>query len=986
MGKTKLINQINFSNEYTALSKNDNSVYEFIKTLNKKQNYIFNNESEKKLINLIKIIFNGSPFLTQSINKNPLFFLSILNQNPESTLNDLLKDLNKKIKRQILSQNIKEVHNSLLLYLMQELRITKEKTSILVAICDICNIWELDEITNKLSLFADTAISLTTKCILMKSYLDSEIIIDDLNNIDNESGYVVLALGKLGGYELNYSSDVDLIALYDLEKLKYNGKDSPQDFFIRITKNLVKILTERTKDGYVFRTDFRLRPDAGATPLALSIEAAETYYESVGQNWERAAFIKARPIAGDIKVGYSFLKNLEPFIWRKNLDYAAINDIHSIKRQINSYNNFNLNSIPGYNIKLGPGGIREIELFVQTQQLIAGGREKSLQLSKTLDVLSQLEKNNRISKETLNELRDAYIFYRKVEHRLQMTSDEQTHSIPKDMTNLKKFIYFLGYAKKENFFNDLTAHLEKVIYHYRQLFINKSQQTIDNYRLVFTGVDYDPETVKSLKKMSFNDPNFIISTIRMWHHGRYRATRSIRAREILTYIIPDLLKAIANTTSPDTSFKKLDFFLSRLPEGVQLFSLFENNIKIMSLLINILSISNNLSELLQHDPHVLDIFLSTNIRDKFKSEIDFEKSLNGILINTENYEKKLDFSRKWLRENKFLIGTQLIQMNIDGTKASKLFSNLASATLKCILPIVKKEFSKTYGHIQDSMFAVVAMGTLGGEEMLFSSDLDLIFIYHDPKNINESNGEKKLDTLNYFARLSKMFINFLSSMTAEGKLYEIDMRLRPSGQSGPIATSLESFLLYQEQAAWTWEKMALTKARTICGDKFLLKKLDISISEILSKSYSKKEILNDILDIRKKINNEKNINSVWNIKYINGGIMDCEFIAQYFKLIYGSAHNEILTPNTLKTFDLLEKININEKSLLKKLIKNYLFLYKLNSIIDLCIDRMDKPNFTKDLKKRLLHDSKTHNFEELLRNLKDVQSNNLTYLMKLFNQ
>ncbi|HET6224088.1 MAG TPA: glutamine-synthetase adenylyltransferase, partial [Dongiaceae bacterium] len=488
------------------------------------------------------------------------------------------------------------------------MRLARRRVALTVALADITQTWPLERVTAALSDFADLSIGLAARHLLGRAAQAGDILLPSTEDPARDSGLVVIGMGKLGSRELNYSSDIDLIILYDPEKVQYRGSRTVQDFFVRITRDLVRMLQERTDAGYVFRTDLRLRPDPASTPLALSVLAAETYYEGMGQNWERAAMIKARAVAGDQAAGELFLRLLRPFVWRKHLDFAAIQDIHSIKRQIHAVKGFRDIAVGGHNIKLGRGGIREIEFFAQTQQLIWGGRNADLRQAGTCAAIQALVEAGRVQPQTAEELVAAYRFLRHVEHRLQMIDDRQTQTLPAAGPELDALTRFAGFASTDAFAEELMRHLGNVEDHYAELF-EEAPSLGGPGSLVFTGKENDPETVATLGRMGFADGASTSNIVRGWHHGRYRAMRSTRARELLTEIMPRLLEALARTSSPDTAFARFDEFLRRLPAGVQLFSLLHANPGLLDLIAEIMGSAPRLAEYLSRNAGLLEAVL-----------------------------------------------------------------------------------------------------------------------------------------------------------------------------------------------------------------------------------------------------------------------------------------------------------------------------------------------------------------------------------------
>ena len=788
---------------------------------------------------------------------------------------------------------------------MKALRILKRRMALTIAVMDIGNVWQIDKITQQLSQIASITLSAAISLLLRSSpYRDVLNIKDDLTPEKN-SGIIVIGMGKLGAYELNYSSDLDLIVLYDTDKIASKAPEKLLGQLVRLTRQLLKIMNERTADGYVFRIDLRLRPDPGATPIALSVAAAETYYESLGQNWERAAMIKARPVAGDLKAGAAFLKNLTPFVWRKSLDFAAIQDIQSIKRQINVQNSKNSIKCEGHNIKLGNGGIREIEFFAQTLQLIWGGREPELRSPQTVQALQSLVASGHCDRETSEELIDSYRFLRRTEHRLQMINDEQTQTLPKETGGFAQLATFLGYKTPDAFRSELSNHLNRTHDHYRRLFYRATSLTAGGKgNLSFTGGGSDPETLKTISNMGFAQPDRADSTVRGWHHGRYRALRNNRTRELLTELLPSLMEAISHTPDPDMALLNFDEFLQGLPAGVQLFTMIKTNPQIMNLLAEIMGMAPRLAAHLTGRPVVLDSVLTPGFFERIPPATDLKKELKRSFEDAEYTEDILNITRRWAHDRRFQVGVQRLRKLTTSIEAAIDYSSIAETALECMFTPIADEFIAKHGDLAGGEIAFIAVGKLGSREMTANSDLDLIITYRALKDENESNGERPLSTNQYFARLSQRQINALTVLTPEGGLFEVDMRLRPLGESGPIASKFSSLSTYYRNQAWTWEHMALTRARVIFATSDIFR-LDIEseIRKILTIPRDKNKLLIDVSAMRSKLAREKPTNCLWSLKHLRGGMLDIEFIAQYLALRHANTAPSILTNNTLSLIE-----------------------------------------------------------------------------------
>ena len=835
---------------------------------------------------LLRSIFGNSPFLSDAAVKEWAFLTRLVEEGADPLFVEIADAIE-------LPADLGEDTAAL----MRRLRVAKRRVALVAAVAELVGAWSLDQQTAALTRFADGALGAALRHLLRQAVTGGSIGLASIDEPERDSGLIVLGVGKLGGYELNYSSDIDLILLYDPTRARISTRDGIQSLFVRMARDLGRILDERTSDGYVFRTDLRLRPDPGSTPLTLSVAAALAYYESVGQNWERAALIKARTVAGDRVAGQHFLREIEPFIWRKSLDFAAIQDIHSIKRQINAYRGGGRIAVEGHDIKTGRGGIREIEFFAQTQQLIWGGRLRELRTGSTCEALRRLASTGRIDPATAAELIDNYRFLRRLEHRLQMVEDAQTHMLPPDPAGIARIGVFLGYPQTDAFVTDLLRHLSSVERHYAELF-EQAPSLSGPGNLVFTGVEDDAETLRTLSWLGFAEPATVAALVRSWHHGRLRATRSQRAREILTELVPQLLRIFGATPHPDTALLRFDQFLSRLPAGVQLFSLFHANPGLLELVAEIMAGAPRLAEQLAQRPALLDAVLTEGFFAPPPGPNAFAADLGQVLGGARDYEETLDALRRWAGERRFQVGVQLLRRALDGRQAGEVLADIAETALTALLPTVEAEFARRHGRVQGSMFAAIGMGRLGSREMTLASDLDLILIYDVPPGSETSDGPHPLPVASYYARLTQRLIGAITAPTAEGRLYEVDMRLRPSGASGPIASNLAGFARYQRESAWTWEHMALTRARPVGGDPALCVQIADAIGAVLGAKRDARRLLVDVADMRRRIADENPRPTRWDLKNRRGGLIDLEFIVQYLVLREAASSPQLLCRST----------------------------------------------------------------------------------------
>ncbi|HYD14784.1 MAG TPA: bifunctional [glutamine synthetase] adenylyltransferase/[glutamine synthetase]-adenylyl-L-tyrosine phosphorylase [Hyphomicrobium sp.] len=910
---------------------------------------------------LIAGIVAGSSYLRTEIVRKPKRLEEILRSVPERRFADLSQDLRRRL------DEVETLNDA-----MTALRNFKSDMALLTALCDLAGVWNVVEVTRVLSETADAALTGAVRFLFRQAVAKGDWLADGPDP-EVTSGYMVLGVGKYGAFELNYSSDIDLIVFYELERARLKPGIEPPTFFVRLTRDLVRLIDERSAAGYVFRTDLRLRPDAGATQIALSTTAAALYYESFGQNWERAALIKARAVAGDIEAGEAFLAELAPFIWRRNLDFAAISDIHAMKRQIHAFRGFGDIGVAGHNIKLGPGGIREIEFFVQTQQLIAGGRQRNLRTRRTLEALAVLVEYGWIEKPIADELVDAYLYLRWIEHRLQMVADEQTQEIPKDEAQLERFARFAGYASLADFSSELLSVLNRVQGHYARLFEGMPDLTAEGENLVFAGETDDPGTVEALTRMGYERPSDVLAAIRGWHHGRYPAVRSPRARELLTEVQPSLVKAFAGTAEPDRAIAMFDRFLAELPAGVQLFSLLKANPALLRLLAAIMGTAPRLSRILSRRRRLLDAVIDPRTFSALPSAREFADLIRAELSAAIDEQDVLDRARVVGSEQAFLIGVKVLSGSINAGEAGNAYALLAEGLIAALADNVEKEMEKAHGRVPGGSAVVVAMGKLGGRELTASSDVDLIVVYDFDSAAIQSDGPKPLAPSQYYARYTQRLISHLSAPTAEGALYEVDMRLRPSGQKGPVAAQLSTFREYQAGEAWTWEHLALTRARVITGSPELRGKVEAAIRDTLVRHRDRAVIAKDVLDMRARIAADKGTDNIWDLKQVRGGLVDLEFIAQHLQLIHAAKHPDVLDQNTLAAYRKLAAAGLLPAADADRLIQATGLLHNLTQILRLCLEgAFDPATAPSGLKALLARAGDAPDFSSLERQLRET--------------
>ncbi len=890
-------------------------------------------ESGGQTVDLLRGIGADSPYLSSLCLRDPEALWLTLSQSPDARLTQITDAL-------AAAMETDEQKAA-----MHALRQAKNRYALCVALADLGGAFDLDRMMAAWSQAADTLLQHAVRFCLRRASARGKFQPADPDAPERDSGYIVLGMGKYGAGELNYSSDIDLIVFYEPDRAPLAPGEEPGPFFVRLTRELVHMLSERDVEGYVFRTDLRLRPDPSSTQVALSIDAGLQYYESHGQNWERAAFIKARPVAGDIPAGERFLEELAPFVWRKYLDFATIADVHAMKRQIHAVRGHGKIALHGHNLKLGRGGIREIEFFVQTQQLIAGGRQPALRCRGTLEGLRALLARDWISEQAAEELAEAYRFLRRIEHRLQMIADEQTHALPRNEEQLARVANFAGYQTLGDFSDDLGKHLSAVEGHYAALFEDVPELTSARAsgNLVFTGDSDDPDTLRTLERMGFQNPSAVTTIVRGWHYGRHRATRSAAARARLTEFLPALLEALSDTAQPDFALASFDKFLAELPAGVQLFAMLRNNPPLLKLIADIMGSAPRLARVLSQRRRVIDAVLDPGYMGELPEPDDLRRMAAEELGDAQDYQDALDRARVLGQEQQFLIGLGLLSGSVDSDRAAKAYSDLAAILVDALKRQVEIEMEKAHGRMPDGQCAVLAMGKLGSGEMTASSDLDLIIVYDHAPDAGQSDGPKPLSPQQYYARLTQRLIAALSSPTAQGTLYDVDMRLRPSGNAGPVAVSFESFVEYQSHGAWTWEHMALTRARVISNGTDLRERIEDTVGRVLTRPRDPDKALSDVRDMRARIARDKGSGGIWDIKMERGGLLDIEFIAQYKQLVHAHGAPDILRRNTVAVLRALASHGFLAGPDAEILTRAAALYHDLTQVIRLCVEEAFDP-------------------------------------------
>ncbi len=762
----------------------------------------------------------------------------------------------------------------------RELRLRKAKIALYLGLFAIAKTLPVLTQTYALTVFADFAIEAGLRYLISMQVSQNKL---PEIAMDKDCGLFVLAMGKQGAFELNYSSDIDLIVLLDEDKYTEFEIFEIRKQFIRVVQRLIKLLSEQTVDGYVFRTDLRLRPDPSVTPVVITVDQAESYYEALGRTWERAAFIKARPCAGDIRAGMSFLSRLGPFIWRKHLDFAAIEDAHNMRLNIRTHKGISGEiTFEGHHLKLGRGGIREIEFFTQTRQLIFGGRQSGLRAPSTLEALKLLAEAKIIDENTAHFLSESYLWLRELEHATQMIEDQQTHLIPSTETGINSFLGLL------NMDSDFEAQFVKRIFEIDAVIDEFFESARDES-------DIDTHEFSEQEQ----------EMIDAW--AQFPATRSTRAQSIYNRLKSRILSALTQSAEPEQAVRNFDRFLRLQPAGVQLFSMFEANMSLLDLLTEICALAPREAVLLGSNPRIFEAVLSSEFFMPLSVDESYHqlltKTLEGECDEAQDYEDILNSVRRFVREAQFRVSVHLLRGLTEARIAGACYSLIAELAVQKIMEAVNGEMARRYGPPPGRGAAILAMGKLGSREMTRSSDLDLVVIY-DACGAEKNEGPKPLEVSNYFARLTQNLIQALTVATSEGMLFEVDMRLRPSGRQGPVAVSLASFSNYQLNEAWTWEHLALLRSRVVAGDHMLANDIKTAIQTALACPRDRDEQRKDVIEMLMKIRENFKPEGALSIKHGPGRMMELELLVQAFALMNN------ITESGQSIFDLLEKCEV----------------------------------------------------------------------------
>jgi glutamate-ammonia-ligase adenylyltransferase len=740
-----------------------------------------------------------------------------------------------------------------------QLRWMRARHMLAIALADLSGTWPLETVVAALSDFADRAVDIAI-AEAIRGHMPGAPV----------QGLAVIALGKHGSRELNYSSDIDPIFIYDPATLPHRAREEPGEAAVRFVRRIVDLLQTRDVDGFVFRVDMRLRPASEATPIALPVDAAIAHYESSALAWERAAFIRARAAAGDVALGQRFLGTIQPFVWRRSLDFGAIGDLRALTHSIRSHHKGQILG-PGYDLKRGRGGIREVEFYAQIHQLIHGGRDPALRDGATIPALSALAAAGWVDGAEATMLADAYRLYRTIEHRLQMIDDRQTHVLPVDATALDAVARLHGLTHGGDLLDLLRGPVVAVGTAYDALDETEAE---DSARSVS-----DDEALTG-----FADPPAAAARIERWRTGGVRAIRSPAAVSAFEKLLPDIFADLTRAPDPDAALARLDTLLGRLSSGINLFRLLDAQPAVRALLVDILSHAPTLADALAMQPALIDRLIDRTalgpIPDTAALTVEMEAR------GTTNTEALLDRVRQIVGEYRFALGTQIVEGASDPIDVAAGYGRLAEAAIEVVTQRVIADFEAAHGRVTGCEFVILSLGRMGGGLLTHASDLDLIYLFTG-EFTGESNGPRPLGATHYFNRLGQRVTAALSVPTAAGGLYDIDTRLRPSGTQGPLVTTVDSFARYQRESAWTWEHMALARARPVYGSTSARAALTDIVRATLREPRERAKLLTDVVKMRGDIATHKPPAGPFDVKLGAGGLVDLEFAVHFAQLATG---------------------------------------------------------------------------------------------------
>ena len=832
----------------------------------------------------------NSPHLSLLLQRDPEFTESLVTEAP-----DVLAD---RVRSELAGADAAMDRDDLMTFLRRR----RNRVAVMAAAYDCFGISGVMDCAELLSDMADHAVRLTARHLLL-----DRVRRGDLEAPDGERwGYFVLAMGKHGSRELNYSSDIDLIVMYDPEAVRYTGRRTMSDCFVRVTQDLVRILQTRTGHGYVFRTDLRLRPDPSSTPVAITVDFALDYYDRFGRTWERTALIKARPVAGDLTAGAAFLERLSPFIWDEALDFTSVEEIRSMSQQIHDFHGHGAVKAPGHNVKLGRGGIREIEFFVHMHQLAYGGRNRRLRGPRLLAMLETLDRQHHIMPRETAALRDSYLWLRQVEHRLQMINDAQTQKLPESDDGMAHIAAFLGLDSAA----ELAGRVERIAGEVHDLYrarFNVPESEQDITAAILEGPDENPDAVAKLEAAGFTQALTAITTFRGWAEGRHASTGSERARTIIREILHEIVDAVGKTPDPDRALARMDRFLANLPEDISFFSMLRANTWLLNLIAVVMGSAPRMADILGANPRLLQAVLDPSFFLPLPGRERLAQDLDERLQGRRDAAERAEQVTAWAGDRRFQVGVQALQNLVTVDEASTSLSDVAAVAIDVLFRDAISRLQERHGPAPGGGCAVVALGKLGAGEMTFESDLDLLFVTGG-EAAAQTDGPEPIDAGSFYRRAAgELFANLLRS-SAYGRLYQVDER-RPLSGGEPEVITLDEWR-DRYAAAPDPELMALTRAGVLCGDTPAAEAVAAAITGALTRSREPEPLLQAAAGRRAAAAAAHRSGDPFDLQHARGGLTDLEACAQYLQLRHAHESPQVLARATAACFEALGSAGI----------------------------------------------------------------------------
>lgn len=790
--------------------------------------------------------------------------------------------------------------------LMSGLRVLRQQEMIRIAWRDLLGFADTTETLRNLSELAEAYIDLTFDhcCTELKDRFGVP-----RNSAGDRQQLVVLGMGKLGGMELNYSSDIDLILAYP-ESGETDGRKvlDNTDFYRRVTQKFVRLLNESTADGFVFRVDLRLRPFGSSGPIAMTFDAMEAYYQTQGREWERYAMIKARVVSGEEKSGKQLFDFLRPFVFRRYLDYSAFESLRDMKAKISlQVQRKGMHN----NVKLGAGGIREIEFIGQAFQLVRGGKETELQQRSIVTILGLLTEMQYLDSSEVDSLLQAYDFLRRTENRLQMVQDQQTHVLPDSTEEQKRLAYSMGFENWQSFAGELQTHRNNVEAVFEAIFKleeddSKEQTSFDQLALLWSGDLTDEEALEELTEVGYSDAGSLYEQITQLGQGGFYSRLTNIARDRLDRIIPNMLRSAAGTSDPDETARRLMVLMRNIAGRSVYVQVLLERPQSMDLLVRLFAESKWLAEFVSAHPMVIDEILDHRILQNVPDEAAFNHEMKTILarVRDETLDVQMDAIRQFRQANVMRVAAADLENLMPIKEVSNRLTTIAEVVLQATCDLVWDGLVKRHGSPRCTIdgvtecpgFAIVGYGKLGGLELGYGSDLDIVFLHGSSGEKQMTDGDKVIDNSVFFARMAQKTISFLNTMTSAGTLYEIDTRLRPNGQSGMLVSSLQAFESYQLDEAWTWEHQSLVRARFVAGDERIRGVFDTIRRKVLGIHRDREKLRTDVVEMRERMRRElsKSKANEFDLKQDSGGIVDIEFMVQYSVLAHAHAVPDLM--------------------------------------------------------------------------------------------